>query len=142
MIKFSLVCDSGHEFEGWFKDGADFDTQSKRGFLECPACGSAHVSKALMAPNVAARHDRDRMNVVTGSPTQHEIMAKMRDLARLVRDQGENVGSRFAEEARKIHFGEKEARGIYGKATPEEVSGLIDDGVDVMPLPDLPEDLN
>ncbi|TCD13709.1 DUF1178 family protein [Oricola cellulosilytica] len=142
MIKFSLVCDGGHEFEGWFKNSADFDTQSKRGFLECPACGSSRVSKALMAPNVAGTRHRDQMNVVTASPAQPEIIAKMRDLARLVREQGENVGSRFAEEARKIHFGETEARGIYGKATAEEVSGLLDDGVDVMPLPDLPEDLN
>lgn len=142
MIKFSLRCDQGHDFEAWFRDSGDFDTQKKRGFLECPSCGSNHVEKALMAPSVATARKREEVAVAIGNAAQREIMAKLREMAREVRKSGEDVGNRFPEEARKIHYGETDARGIYGKATVEEVTGLLEEGVEIMPLPDLPEDMN
>jgi len=142
VIKFSLTCDQGHDFEAWFRDSADFETQKKRGFLECPACGSSHVSKGLMAPNVSTAREREEVAVATGNAVQREVMAKLHEMAREMRKTGEDVGERFPEEARKIHYGETDARGIYGKATPDEVSSLLDEGVGILPLPDLPEDLN
>lgn len=142
MIKFSLICDKGHDFEAWFRDSADFETQNKRGFLECPSCGSAHVSKALMAPAVATARKREEVAVATGNAVQREVMAKLQEMARAVKTTGEDVGERFPEEARKIHYGEADARGIYGKASPDEVSSLLDEGVEILPLPDLPEELN
>ena len=142
MIKFSLRCDQGHDFEAWFRDSGDFDTQKKRGFLECPSCGSNHVEKALMAPRVTTARKREEVAVAIGNAAQREIMAKLHEMAREVRKSGEDVGNRFPEEARKIHYGETDARGIYGKATVEEVTGLLEEGVEIMPLPDLPEDMN
>tara|TARA_Y100000815_G_scaffold139239_1_gene125793 strand:- start:16605 stop:17033 length:429 start_codon:yes stop_codon:yes gene_type:complete len=142
VIKFSLKCDNGHGFEAWFRDSGDYETQNKRGFLECPTCGSGHVSKALMAPNVATARKREEVAVATGNAVQREVVAKLQAMAREVRKSGEDVGARFPEEARKIHYGEADARGIYGKASPEEVTELLDEGVEIMPLPDLPEDMN
>jgi len=142
VIKFSLTCDQGHDFEAWFRDSGDFDTQKKRGFLECPSCGSNHVEKALMAPRVTTARKREEVAVAIGNAAQREIMAKLHEMAREVRKSGEDVGNRFPEEARKIHYGETDARGIYGKATVEEVTGLLEEGVEIMPLPDLPEDMN
>lgn len=142
MIKFSLKCDNGHDFEAWFRDSGDYETQNKRGFLECPTCGSAHVSKALMAPRVTTSRKREEVAVAIGNAAQREIVAKLQAMAREVRKNGEDVGARFPEEARKIHYGEADPRGIYGKATPDEVTSLIDEGVEIMPLPDLPEDMN
>lgn len=142
MIKFSLICDKGHDFEAWFRDSGDFETQKERGFLECPSCGTSNVSKALMAPNVANARKREEVAVANGDALKREMMARLQEMARAVKKEGEYVGERFPEEARKIHYGEADARGIYGKATPDEVSSLIDEGVEVLPLPDLPEELN
>ena len=142
MIKFSLICDQGHDFEAWFRDSADFETQNRRGLLECPACGSARVSKALMAPAVATARKREDVAVATGNAAQREVMAKLQEMARALKKTGEDVGERFPEEARKIHYGEADPRGIYGKATPDDVSSLLEEGVGILPLPDLPEELN
>ena len=142
MIKYSLVCESDHGFEAWYKNGDDFETQKKRGFLECPVCGSKQIGKALMAPNVATSRKQAEVAVATDHPKQREIIEKMLGLARALRSSSEDVGTRFAEEARKIHYGESDARGIYGKASGEEVSGLIEEGIGILPLPDLPEDMN
>lgn len=142
MIKFSLACDNGHGFEAWFKNGDDYESQRKRGFLECPTCGSNHVSKGLMAPSISGAKRQEEVNVAISDDTRREILSKMQEIARVVRRDGENVGSRFAEEARKIHYGESGPRGIYGKATPDEVTNLIEEGVSIMPLPNLPEDMN
>jgi len=142
VIKFSLICDQGHDFEAWFRDSADFETQNRRGLLECPACGSARVSKALMAPAVATARKREDVAVATGNAAQREVMAKLQEMARALKKTGEDVGERFPEEARKIHYGEADPRGIYGKATPDDVSSLLEEGVGILPLPDLPEELN
>ena len=141
MIRFSLHCDQTHDFEGWFRDNADYDTQSKRGFVECPVCGSKTVSKALMAPAVSTGRKREKM-ALAANADQKRVMAELKQLAEKMRENSDYVGDKFAEEARKIHFGETEARGIYGEATPDEARDLIEDGVEFMPIPVFPDDRN
>lgn len=141
MIRFSLHCDHGHEFEGWFRDNADFDRQAEMRLVSCPSCGSQHVEKALMAPAVSTSRAKERIALAMGE-AQQQVLDQMRELSRQVRENADYVGDKFAEEARKIHFGETEARGIYGEATREDVHSLIEDGVEVMPLPVFPEDQN
>jgi hypothetical protein len=141
MIRFSLICERDHEFEAWFRNSDDFDTQKKRGFVTCPACNSAKVDKALMAPAVSTAKRKEKIALAAGE--QHkQMLQQFQELGRKLREGAENVGDKFAEEARKIHFGETEARGIYGEASPDEVKGLLEDGVEVMPLPPLPEERN
>ena len=141
MIRFSLACDSGHAFEGWFRSNDDFDKQKKRGLIDCPDCGSHKVDKALMAPAVSTAKKREKMALAM-SAEQKRIMGEMKALSEKLRENAENVGPKFAEEARKIHFGETEARGIYGEATPDEAKGLAEDGVPFMPIPVFPDDRN
>ena len=141
MIRFSLHCDSDHEFEGWFRSNDDFETQVKRGFVECPHCGSKKVGKALMAPAVSTGRKRETMALAMGEE-QRKMLAALKELSEKVRANADYVGDKFAEEARKIHFGETEARGIYGEASRDEVVGLLEDGVEILPLPVLPEDKN
>lgn len=141
MIHFSLVCDSAHEFEGWFRSNEDFEKQAKRGLVDCPTCGSHKVEKALMAPAVSTARRREKVELAM-SDAQSAAMAEFKALAEKMRENADYVGDRFAEEARKIHFGEADARGIYGEATLEEAKGLAEDGVSFMPLPVFPQDRN
>jgi hypothetical protein len=141
MIRFSLHCDQEHEFDGWFRNGDDFDTQKKRGFVSCPVCGSSRVDKALMAPSVSTGRKREQIALAAGA-AQRKMLAQLREMTRQVRENADYVGDKFAEEARKIHFGETDPRGIYGEASVDEVKGLLEDGVEVMPLPEFPEDRN
>lgn len=141
MIRFSLHCDHGHEFEGWFRDNADFDRQSERKLVSCPVCNSPEIRKSLMAPAVSTSRSKEQVAIALGE-AQKQALEQMRALSRKVRENADYVGDKFAEEARKIHFGETEARGIYGEASKDDVHSLIEDGVDVMPLPVFPEDKN
>ena len=141
MIRFSLQCEHGHDFEGWFRNNDDFDTQKKRGFVGCPACGSAKVEKALMAPAVSTSRKQEKVALAMGEQ-QRRAMAEFKALSEKLKENADYVGDKFAEEARKIHFGETEARGIYGEATAEEAKGLVEDGVDFMPIPVFPDDQN
>ena len=141
MIRFGLACDSGHEFDGWFRSSDDFDKQKKRGLIDCPECGSHKVDKALMAPAVSTGRKRDKMALAMNAE-QRRIMSEMKALSEKLRENADYVGDKFAEEARKIHFGEADPRGIYGEATGEEARALAEDGVEFMPIPVLPEDRN
>ncbi|MEP9387848.1 DUF1178 family protein [Mesorhizobium sp. KR9-304] len=141
MIRFSLICDHDHEFEAWFRGNDDFDTQQKRGFVECPQCGSSKVGKALMAPAVSTGRKREKIALAMGEQ-QRKVMAQLKEMSEKIRENADYVGDKFAEEARKIHFGETEARGIYGEATLEEAKSLAEDGVGFMPIPVFPEDRN
>jgi hypothetical protein len=141
VIRFSLICDQAHEFEAWFRNNDDFDKQAKRGFVECPHCGSSKVEKALMAPAVSTSRKKDKIALAMGE-AQKQAMAQLKALSEKLRENADYVGDKFAEEARKIHFGETDPRGIYGEATAEEVSGLVEDGVDFMPIPVFPDDRN
>ncbi|WP_457939036.1 DUF1178 family protein [Mesorhizobium sp. 10J20-29] len=141
MIRFSLCCDKDHDFEAWFRSNDDFDTQKKRGFVACPSCGSKKVEKALMAPAVSTGRKREKIALAMGEE-QKKAMAQIKALTEKIRENADYVGPKFAEEARKIHFGESEARGIYGEATQEEAEGLAEDGVGFMPIPVFPDDRN
>ncbi len=141
MIRFSLVCEHDHDFEAWFRSNDDFETQAKRGFVECPSCGSNKVGKALMAPAVSTGRKKEKMALAMGQ-AQREAMAQLKALSEKMRANADYVGDKFAEEARKIHFGETDPRGIYGEATAEEARSLAEDGVDFMPIPVFPDDRN
>ena len=141
MIRFSLSCEHDHEFEAWFRSNDDFDTQKKRGFVECPSCGSSKVEKALMAPAVSTGRKRETIALAMGEQ-QKKAMAQLKALSEKLRENADYVGDKFAAEARKIHFGETDARGIYGEATPDEARSLAEDGVEFMPIPVFPEDRN
>jgi hypothetical protein len=141
LIRFSLICDHDHEFEAWFRSNDDFDRQKKRGFVDCPNCGSTKVQKALMAPAVSTGRKREKIALAMNE-MQKKAMAEMKALSEKIRENADYVGDKFAEEARKIHFGETEARGIYGEATLEEAKSLAEDGVGFMPIPVFPEDRN
>lgn len=157
MIRFTLRCDEGHGFESWFRDNASWEEQVKAGFVSCPHCGSERVEKAIMAPNVARRDltpapvaAADPAPAPAAAPTPMAAlppeMKAMREMLRAFRRHVEatadNVGSRFAQEARLMHHGEIEHRPIYGEATPEEVRELKEEGVEAHPLPILPDDRN
>ena len=147
MIRYDLTCDKGHDFDGWFSNSAAFETQAKRGFVECTVCGSAKVQKQLMAPNIGAKSNKkadvpQKLAAGPVDPRAQAMMQLMREMRAHVEQNSENVGDKFAEEARKIHYGEKEERGIYGQATRDEAVSLIEEGIEVHPLPVLPEDGN
>lgn len=142
MITFNLHCEKDHEFEGWFSSGADFDRQRESGLVECPMCGSRKIEKALMAPAVAVSRDVDPQRSLALDPEKREMMRKLREMVKAVRENAEDVGDRFPEEARKIHHGESEARGIIGKASGEEARALVEEGIEIAPLPEFPEDLS
>ncbi|AQT42130.1 hypothetical protein BBC0178_006340 [Bartonella apihabitans] len=141
MIRFSLHCDHAHEFDGWFRNNDDFLNQKKAGLIHCPICDSNVIDKTLMAPAVSTskKHEQVGMGL---NQEQKRIIEEMRKLTRQVRKNAEYVGDHFAEEARRIHFKEVKERPIYGEASSEEVSSLVDDGIPVMPLAPLPEDEN
>ncbi len=134
MIKFSLVCERDHEFDGWFRNSDDFDSQKKRGFVACPVCDSAKVDKALMAPAVSTGRKKDKIALAVGEE-QKKMLQQFHELGRKLREGAENVGDKFADEARKIHDGDAPERSIIGKAKPEEAKALVEDGIPVAPLP-------
>ncbi len=142
MIQFALQCENGHQFDAWFRNAAAFDDQVERRIVTCPVCDSHKVGKALMAPAVRTRTPPERVSVAANHPEQVRLREALRALRRKVEAEADYVGDRFADEARKIHFGESEDRGIYGEATRDEVSALVEDGIDIMPLPTVPEEHN
>ncbi len=165
MIKYQLTCDKSHEFEGWFGDSAAFESQRESGFLTCPVCGSADVRRALMAPNLSSPKTRKtdlaeqqlsaqpELQRQPQAPQQasaamppaaarkmQELMSEMRALQTKLREECRDVGNDFAEEARKIHYGEVEPEGIYGHATVKEREALDDEGIEIIDMPWLPKD--
>jgi len=139
VIQYSLHCAKGHRYDAWFKSAAAFDEQQARGLVSCAVCGDGAIEKAPMAPAVA-RTDGEKASFSSGHPDAAKLRELVRAYRQKVTSEADYVGDRFAEEARKIHFEEAEARGIYGEATRDEVAGLLDDGVDFMPLPDVADD--
>jgi hypothetical protein len=123
MIRFSLRCASGHEFEAWFRNGEGYEAQQKAGEIACPDCGDTHVEKALMAPNIG----RSRESGPPMSPAQ--LRAALVELRKQVETHCDYVGPQFAEEARRIHYGETDQRGIYGEATETESRELAEEGI-------------
>lgn len=142
MIKFSLHCDKGHGFEAWFGKSSDLDDQAKRGLVTCPQCGSTAVEKALMAPAVPRRKSTEEKAPLAMNTAQAEQMRKVKEMVAAIRASSEDVGERFPEEARKIHYGEADARGIVGKADAEEARALAEEGIPFAPLPHFPDEAN
>lgn len=154
MIRYTLVCDRRHEFESWFADSAAYDKQAKRGLVSCPVCGSAKVEKAIMAPRLAGTKKARASEqpepaaanvpapVAMISPEEHAFRSKLKELREHITKNADYVGSKFPEEARKMHYGEIEHRSIYGEATPDDAKALHEEGIEFHPLPILPDERN
>lgn len=167
MIRYALICERGHQFESWFQDSSAFDKQVRRGLVSCPQCSSAKVQKAIMAPRVSATAKKQPAPIQPSastteapakaaeapanpapapvammSPQEREFRAKLKELRDHLTKNADNVGAKFPEEARKMHYGEIEHRSIYGVATPDEAKELSDEGVEFHPLPVLPGERN
>lgn len=142
MIRYSLCCDNAHEFEGWFSESADFDRQVASGFLTCAVCHSASISKTLMAPSVSTARKKDEMKTVAMDALRRDAFEKLKEAVATIKANSEDVGEKFPEEARKIHYGEADARGIIGQATIDEAQELIDEGIEIAALPVLPDNVN
>ena len=156
MIRYSLRCEHDHAFESWFQDSSAYDTQVKRKLVSCPVCGSHGIEKAIMAPRIVGKKGRESSapapapaeagGATTSTPLlmaqERELRAKLKELRDHIVKNADNVGEKFPNEARKMHYGEIEHRPIYGEASPEEAKSLIEEGVEVSPLPVLPDDRN
>jgi hypothetical protein len=157
MIRYSLVCAHAHQFEGWFRSSDDFDHQVASGLVSCPECGGTDVAKALMAPRVVTSESRAVVPVAPeGSeptvpavlplaglpPEARDMIDRLRALKAKLIEGSEDVGTRFAEEARRIHFGEAPKRAVHGEASLEEAQSLAEEGVDILALPVLPGERN
>jgi hypothetical protein len=161
MIHYNLRCAKGHAFESWFQSSAAYETQEKRQLVSCPVCGSTKVERAIMAPQIVTKKGRSNAPPSEPLPTpapatevtapapapllmtqERELRAKLRELRDHIVKNADNVGERFPNEARKMHYGDIEHRPIYGEASADEARTLIEEGVEVMPLPVLPDDRN
>jgi hypothetical protein len=163
MIRYNLRCERGHAFESWFQSSAAYESQEKRKLVSCPSCGSAKVERAIMAPRIVGKKGRDQAEpapVAAAAPAtdvaaapaasstpllmaqERELRAKLKELRDHIVKNADNVGERFPNEARKMHYGDIEHRPIYGEASPDEAHALMDEGVEVSPLPVLPDDRN
>lgn len=134
MVHYDLICDKEHAFEGWFAGSAAYDEQHARGDMNCPVCGSSNISKGIMAPNIAAKANR-RPPAKAMLGQQAEMREFLRQMRSHIEANSEHVGDKFPEEARKIHYGESEARNIFGDATLEEVKELREEGIEIAAIP-------
>ncbi len=162
MIKYALVCDKGHDFESWFADSAAYDKQRKRKLVLCPVCDSSKVDKAIMAPRITTKKGKRTgpveapapdaaatpaapqapAPVAMISPQEMEFRSKLKELRDHLVKNADHVGAKFPEEARKMHYGEIEHRSIYGEVSPDEAKELVEEGIEVHPLPVLPDERN
>ena len=156
MIRYTLRCERGHGFESWFQSSSAYEAQEKRKLVNCPVCGSAKVERAIMAPQIVSKKGRESAppapaaSTEVAAPTstplmmaqERELRAKLKELRDHIVKNADNVGERFPNEARKMHYGDIEHRPIYGEASPDEARSLIEEGVEVSPLPVLPDDRN
>jgi len=162
MIRYALRCERDHTFESWFQDSSAYESQVRRKLVSCPVCDSVKVEKAIMAPRIVGKKGRERTEpqlesaappapaetpaAAASTPLvmaqERELRAKLKELRDHIVKNADNVGERFPNEARAMHYGDKEHRPIYGEASPDEAKALVDEGIDVSPLPVLPEDRN
>jgi hypothetical protein len=155
MIRYNLRCEKGHTFESWFQSSVAYESQEKRKLVSCPSCGSSKVERAIMAPQIVSKKGREAPPQAPAAEApaasestpllmaqELELRAKIKELRDHIVKNADNVGERFPNEARKMHYGDIEHRPIYGEASAEEARALIDEGVEVSPLPVLPEDRN
>jgi len=161
MIRYALRCERDHTFESWFQSSSAYESQVKRKLVECPSCGSTKVEKAIMAPRIVkstvGKKGRETAPPVpatapeTTAPAgpqsllmaqERELRAKLKELRDHIVKNADNVGEQFPSEARKMHYGDIEHRPIFGEASPQEARELIEEGIEVAPLPVLPDDRN
>ena len=157
MIRYALICDRKHEFEIWFNNSADYDKQSKRGLVACPVCESTKVDKAIMAPSISSPRKRTSAQAVADlpatpqpdhapmamlSPQETEVRAKLKELREHLTKNADDVGKKFPDEARKMHYGDIEHRSIYGEASMDDAKKMLDEGIEFHPLPTLPDEKN
>jgi hypothetical protein len=165
MIRYALACDRGHEFESWFSSSGGYEAQLKRGLVACPVCNSVNVEKQIMRPSLARTDKAGATTPAAPKPNPPEAVAaqqsatvpqplallseherKLRTMLKEIREHvtrnADNVGERFPDEARKMHYGEIEHRSIYGEASPIEARELLEEGIKVHPLPIVPEERN
>jgi hypothetical protein len=149
MILYQLQCEKEHRFEAWFRDSEAFDKQSKRKLLACPECGSAKITKALMAPRIGKSRDGNQPKPAKHTPIESsykltpeaiELKRKLKEIQSHISKECDYVGSNFAEEARKIHYGEVTPHGIYGEATSEDAKELVDEGIEFASIPWVPKE--
>lgn len=144
MKVLDLGCALGHVFEGWFASEEDFQSQRERGLIECPVCGDLSIDKRLSAPYVQTRRSSEPVETraavaePTAPPLPPQQQARLLQALRALVQDSEDVGERFAAEARAIHQGEAEARSIRGVTSPDEAAALLEEGIPVLPLPDSP----
>jgi hypothetical protein len=158
VIRYNLVCDKRHAFESWFPSSAAYEKQEKRKLIECPACGSTKVERAIMAPNIARKDKSTPIEapveapapapaeaptpVAMISPQEREFRKKLKELRDHLTSNADNVGKKFPEVARKMHYGEVAHRSIYGEASPQDAKELHEEGIEFHPLPVLPDERN
>ena len=131
MISYNLSCSHGHEFEGWFQNRERFEDERDKKRIECPVCGDRKIQQALSAPNIATTRKREAAQVEQAVAFKQAVTA----MRNQVKENCDYVGTEFADEARKIHYGDAEERGIYGETTLEEAETLVDEGIEVTPIP-------
>ena len=164
MIRYALACDQAHEFESWFPSGAAFEGQQARGLVTCPLCGSDKVEKQIMAPSMVARSGPPApaepaepaapsdapapsappppRPVAMFSERERELRAMLKAMREHVEKTADHVGERFPDEARKMHYGETEHRSIYGQASLAEAKEMLEEGIEIHPLPIIPDERN
>ena len=141
MIRYDLVCENEHFFESWFKDSKSYQKQLEANEIACPKCNNSNISKSLMAPGIPKKTNTKNGNVIANSSSSsiNNAIRKIRDE---IKKNSEYVGDQFPEEARKIHYNEAEMRSIYGKASKTEITELVDEGIDIIQIPEIPDDKN
>ena len=136
MIQYNLKCECGKIFDSWFPSSSEFDLLSKKNLLKCIYCNSSAVSKSVMAPNLTNKSNNNKSNKVSKkTKLEKDITTQLTHIRKYIEKNCENVGKNFSREARNIHYDKKSSKGIYGKATPEETSELIEEGIDVATIP-------
>tara|TARA_B100001123_G_scaffold174239_1_gene200151 strand:+ start:803 stop:1219 length:417 start_codon:yes stop_codon:yes gene_type:complete len=131
MIKYNLKCKCGATFESWFSSSGEYDSLSKKKFIKCIYCDSSAIKKSVMAPNLSRRSNK----ISAKNKVEKNIRKRLLDFRRYIEKNCKNVGENFFREARNIHYDKKNSQGIYGKATPEETSELLEEGIEVNTIP-------
>ena len=131
MIKYNLTCKCGEIFESWFSSSSEFDSLCKKKLIKCIYCESSLIKKSVMAPNLSSKSNK----IATKTKLEKNIKKQLLDIRKYIEKNCKNVGENFTQEARSIHYDKKTSRGIYGKATPEETSELLEEGIEVATIP-------
>ena len=131
MIKYSLTCECGKNFESWFPSSKEYDLLKKKNFISCIYCHSTNIKKSVMSPNLPSKSNK----IINKNKLEKSVRKQLVDFRRYIEKNCKNVGENFSQEARNIHYDKKTSQGIYGKATPEETAELLEEGIEVTTVP-------